>query len=66
MVDVLMPSRSGAGAVLGPLEAKIMEVVWKEAAQKVSRRQDHPLYGGRFARNVRRSSRFHRRAFAQA
>jgi predicted transcriptional regulator len=25
-----IPSRSGAGAVLGPLEGKIMQLVWKE------------------------------------
>lgn len=29
MRSFLIPSRSGAGTVLGPLEAKIMQVVWK-------------------------------------
>jgi len=28
MADVFRPSRSGAAAVLGPLEGEIMEVVW--------------------------------------
>ena len=30
MTDVFIPSRSGPSAVLGPLEAKIMEVIWRE------------------------------------
>jgi predicted transcriptional regulator len=30
MTDVFIPSRSGASAVLGPLEGKIMEVIWRE------------------------------------
>jgi predicted transcriptional regulator len=30
MVDFFIPSRSGASAVLGPLEGRIMEVIWKE------------------------------------
>lgn len=29
MADVFRPSRSGAGAVLGPLEGEIMEVIWR-------------------------------------
>jgi predicted transcriptional regulator len=28
--DVFRPSRSGAAAVLGPLEGKVMEVIWKK------------------------------------
>jgi BlaI family transcriptional regulator, penicillinase repressor len=28
--DVFRPSRSGAAAVLGPLEGEIMDVIWKE------------------------------------
>ena len=30
MTDVFIPSRSGPSAVLGPLEGKIMEVIWRE------------------------------------
>ena len=30
MVDFFIPSRSGPSAVLGPLEGKIMEVIWRE------------------------------------
>jgi len=30
MVDVFIPSRSGPSAVLGPLEGRIMEVIWRE------------------------------------
>jgi predicted transcriptional regulator len=30
MADVYRPSRSGAGAVLGPLEFEIMEVIWAQ------------------------------------
>lgn len=31
MVDVFIPSRSGPSAVLGPLEGRIMEVIWRES-----------------------------------
>jgi predicted transcriptional regulator len=31
MVDFFIPSRSGASSVLGPLEARIMEVIWAES-----------------------------------
>src|SRR5690348_11452322 len=27
--DIFRPSRSGAAAVLGPLEGKVMEVIWR-------------------------------------
>jgi len=30
MADVFRPSRSGAAAVLGPLEGEIMDVIWRE------------------------------------
>jgi predicted transcriptional regulator len=30
MVNVFIPSRSGPSSVLGPLEGRIMEVVWRE------------------------------------
>jgi BlaI family penicillinase repressor len=30
MADVFRPARTGAAAVLGPLEGEIMEVIWRE------------------------------------
>jgi len=48
MADVFRPSRSGAAAVLGPLEGAIMEVVWAaDAAVSVSDVHDALTAGGR-------------------
>jgi predicted transcriptional regulator len=48
MADVFRPSRSGAAAVLGPLEGAIMEVVWgAQAAVSVSEVHDALNAAGR-------------------
>ena len=48
MADVFRPSRSGAAAVLGPLEGEIMDVIWRQGrALSVSEVHRELTEGGR-------------------